>query len=85
MNRLRLFATLWVGLWCATLAHADLVHQYTFNDGTANDSGPGAANGNIVDPLGISQFVGGQLDLLEAIVGIAHLLGVRVVGRVVAG
>jgi Concanavalin A-like lectin/glucanases superfamily/PEP-CTERM motif len=63
MSRLGLFATVTATMLCAATAHGVLVNQYTFNDGTANDSGPGAAHGNVVDPSGISQYVGGQLDL----------------------
>ncbi|MCA9237930.1 MAG: LamG domain-containing protein [Planctomycetales bacterium] len=43
-------------------ASADLLHKYTFNDGTANDS-VGTAHGTIVDNTGISTFTGGALDL----------------------
>ena len=54
-----------VGLMVTTPADAALQHQYTFNDGTANDS-VGSQNGTIVDPngivsSGIAAF--GQLDL----------------------
>ncbi|MCA9261220.1 MAG: LamG domain-containing protein, partial [Planctomycetales bacterium] len=45
----------------ASGAMAALVHQYTFNDGTANDS-VGGAHGTIVDPGGISGFLGGAID-----------------------
>jgi hypothetical protein len=41
---------------------AVVVHRYTFNDGTANDS-QGTAHGVIVDPMGIARSVGGQIDL----------------------
>ncbi len=40
-------------------AHAALIHQYTFNDGTANDS-VGGANGTLEGAAIIS---GGQLQL----------------------
>ncbi|MBA3483624.1 MAG: LamG domain-containing protein [Pirellulales bacterium] len=63
MNRLGLFATFCAALWCASTAQAVLVNQYTFNNGTANDTGPGAQHGTVVDPTGISKFIGGQLDL----------------------
>ncbi len=43
-------------------AAAALRHQYTFNDGTANDS-VGGAHGNVVDPAGIARYVGGQIDV----------------------
>ncbi|MGD9632011.1 MAG: LamG-like jellyroll fold domain-containing protein [Pirellulales bacterium] len=46
---------------CASTARAVLVHQYTFN-GDANDS-VGGQDGTVVDPLVISNYVGGQLDL----------------------
>jgi hypothetical protein len=42
---------------------AGLVNQYTFNDGTVNDSGPGAAHGTLVDNTGIAKYSGGALDL----------------------
>jgi hypothetical protein len=63
MNRLRLLATLGAMTFYASTASAVLVNRYTFNDGTANDSGPALAHGTVQDVLGISQFVGGQLDL----------------------
>jgi hypothetical protein len=63
MNRLWLVSALGAITLCASTAKGVLVNQYTFNDGTANDSTASAAHGSIPDPLGISKFVGGQLDL----------------------
>jgi Concanavalin A-like lectin/glucanases superfamily len=44
-------------------AGAALTHRYSFTS-SANDS-IGGANGNVVDPLGISYFAGGNLNLTE--------------------
>jgi hypothetical protein len=52
--------------WATTAltAHAGLVHQYTFNDGTANDA-VGTAHATVLDPgAATAAFTaGGQLDL----------------------
>jgi hypothetical protein len=53
-----LFLVLFLGLD----ASAALRHQYTFNDNTANDS-VGGAHGIVVDPMGIAQYRGGQIDV----------------------
>jgi hypothetical protein len=63
MSRLRVLATLCAALLGGSTAEAVLVNQYTFNDGTGNDIGPGNLDATIVDVLGITQNVGGQLDL----------------------
>ena len=48
---------------CAFTARADLIHEYSFNDGTVNDS-VGSANGTLVGTLGGGPTVsGGQLQL----------------------
>jgi hypothetical protein len=48
---------------CASNAHADLIHRYSFNDGTANDS-VGSANGTLVGSTdGGPTISGGQLQL----------------------
>ena len=48
---------------CAFTARADLIHEYSFNDGTVNDS-VGGANGTLVGTLGGGPTVsGGQLQL----------------------
>ena len=62
MSRLALIATFCGALFCTTTASAVIVNQYTFNDGTANDS-VGGLHGTISDPLGVARFVGGQLDM----------------------
>jgi hypothetical protein len=71
MNRDGCFSlkSLWARVGAAGLAAlltspacAALTNKYTFNDGTANDS-VGGAHGNVVDPTGISRFVGGQIDV----------------------
>jgi hypothetical protein len=53
-------AALAVGL--ATAARADLVHKYTFNNNTTNDS-VGTAHGVLVDRTGIATYTGGSLNL----------------------
>jgi hypothetical protein len=63
MNRLWLVSAMGIITLCASTAKGVLVNQYTFNNGTAIDSTASAAHGTIPDPLGISKFVGGQLDL----------------------
>ena len=48
---------------CASTAHADLIHRYSFNGGTANDS-VGSANGTLVGSTdGGPTISGGQLQL----------------------
>jgi hypothetical protein len=63
MIRLRLFAMLGVVAIYASTAHGVLVNQYTFNDGTANDTGPANQDAVIANGGGFAQFVGGQIDL----------------------
>lgn len=63
MNRLWLVSAVGALSLCASTAKGVLRNQYTFNNGTAQDSTANAAHGTIPDPLGISKFVGGQLDL----------------------
>ena len=63
MNRLRLVAMLGAMTLYTSTGSAVLVNRYTFNDGTANDSGPGTQNGTVVDPSAVSRYIGGQLDL----------------------
>lgn len=45
-----------------TPSGADLVHKYTFNDNTADDS-EGSADGVVVDNTGIARYTGGAIDL----------------------
>jgi hypothetical protein len=63
MNRLWVISAVCALALCSSSAEGVLVNQYTFNDGTAKDSTANAAHGTIPDPVGISKFVGGQLDL----------------------
>jgi Concanavalin A-like lectin/glucanases superfamily len=42
---------------------ANLLHRYTFNDGTIHDTQGAAGNGMLVDPMGIARFNAGRLDL----------------------
>lgn len=63
MNRLWVISAVCALALCSSNAKGVLVNQYTFNNGTANDSRPAAAHGTVPDPLGISKYVGGQLDL----------------------
>ena len=62
--RLQLFVALAVSavlLPGATHA-ANVLHRYTFNDGTINDSA-GTSDGTLVDPAGIARFNAGRVDL----------------------
>ena len=47
----------------ATPARAAVYAEYTFNDGTANDSSGFGRNGVIVDPQGAVTYTGGAIDL----------------------
>lgn len=63
-SRLYILATA-VALSAASAAPAELIHRYSFNDGTANDS-VGSANGTLVaNTLGnpVATVSGGQLNL----------------------
>jgi hypothetical protein len=62
-NSFRTFAGLAVVALVASPASAVLVHKYTFNANNANDTGPAAAHGTIVDNTGIHTFTGGALNL----------------------
>ena len=42
-----------------------LIHRYSFNDGTANDS-IGTANGTLFNASGLSSISAGQLNLVGA-------------------
>jgi hypothetical protein len=63
MIRLRLFAMLGAVALTASTAHGVLVNQYTFNDGSGNDTGSANQDAVIANAGGFAQFVGGQLDL----------------------
>lgn len=59
---LRLVCTVCVLVACVSPATAALVNKYTFNDNTVDDS-VGGMNGTVVDNTGISNYVGGQINL----------------------
>ena len=58
----RLLAALAAAALIAAPASATLVHKYTFNDNTANDS-IGGAHGTVVDNTGIHTYTGGAINL----------------------